>query len=153
MALALGLTACPALARDSLGVFGQWGAFRDSQVPRCYAIASARAGRGGQGYASVSHWPAREVRGQVHFRLSRAIAAGSRVTLAVGERTFTLTATARNAWAADAAGDAAVVAAMRAAGTMQVRARDQRGRAFTDSYPLDGAATAIDAAIVACPRS
>lgn len=151
-ALVLGLAAAPTLARDSLGVFGQWGAFRDPQVPRCYAIANARAGRGAEGYVSVSHWPARGVRGQVHFRLSRAIAGDARVTLAVGEQTFTLTATARNAWAADAAGDAAIVAAMRAATTMQVRARDRRGRTFTDSYPLAGAATAIDAATVACPR-
>lgn len=146
------LAAAPLAARDSLGVFGQWGAFRDPQVPRCYAIASANAGAGAQGYASVSHWPARQVRGQVHFRLSRAIAATGRVTLLVGDERFVLTATARNAWAGDAAADAAIVAAMRAAATMQVRAQDRRGREFTDSYRLEGAASAIDAADVACPR-
>lgn len=151
-ALLLIALAPPALARDSLGVFGQWGAFRDPQVPRCYAIASANAGAGAQGFASVSHWPTRQVRGQVHFRLSRVIDPGSRVSLLVGEQRFQLTATARNAWAADAAGDAAIVAAMRAAATMQLRGEDRRGRTFTDSYRLDGAATAIDAADVACPR-
>ena len=40
-ALAL-LAAAPLAAKDSLGVFGEWGAFRDSTVPRCYAIASAQ---------------------------------------------------------------------------------------------------------------
>jgi hypothetical protein len=146
------IVTAPALARESLGVFGQWGAFRDPQVPRCYAIASANAGAGAQGYASVSHWPARQVRGQVHFRMSRAITAGSRVTLLVGEERFVLTAAARNAWAQDGTVDAAIVAAMRAAATMQLRGEDRRGRAFTDSYRLEGAATAIDAADVACPR-
>ena len=34
--------ASPLAARDSLGVFGQWGAFRDPDVPRCYAIAKAQ---------------------------------------------------------------------------------------------------------------
>jgi len=33
--------ATPAFARDSLGVYGKWGAFRDPAVPRCYAIAMA----------------------------------------------------------------------------------------------------------------
>ena len=37
----LALLASPLAAKDSLGVFGQWGAFRDPQVPRCYAIAAA----------------------------------------------------------------------------------------------------------------
>ena len=40
--LALACLAVPAAARDSLGVFGSWGAFRDPQVPRCYAIAAAQ---------------------------------------------------------------------------------------------------------------
>ena len=31
-----------ALARDRLGVWNDWGAFRDAAVPRCYAIAMAQ---------------------------------------------------------------------------------------------------------------
>jgi hypothetical protein len=145
--------AAPLAARDSLGVFGQWAAFRDAEVPRCYAIAAAQAnGAGSQGFASIAAWPDRQVRGQVHFRLSRAVDPQARITLVVGGESFALTATARNAWAADMAGDAAIIAAMRAATTMQVRARDRAGRAFSDSYPLGGAATAIDAANVGCAR-
>lgn len=37
--LALALAAPPVAARDSLGIFERWGAFRDLGVPRCYAIA------------------------------------------------------------------------------------------------------------------
>ncbi len=33
----------PAAAKDSLGVFSDWGAFRDPSVPRCYAIAMPEA--------------------------------------------------------------------------------------------------------------
>ena len=33
--LLVALIASPLAAKDSLGVFGQWGAFRDPQVPRC----------------------------------------------------------------------------------------------------------------------
>jgi hypothetical protein len=48
--------------------------------------------------------------------------------------------------------DAAVVAAMRSAARMTVTARDTGGKVFSDSYSLDGAATAMDAATVGCAR-
>ncbi|MEO5707562.1 MAG: invasion associated locus B family protein [Alteraurantiacibacter sp.] len=143
--------ATPLSARDSLGVFGQWAAFRDAEVPRCYAIAAAN-GDGSAGFATVAAWPDRQVRGQVHFRLSRSVDPEARIALVVGGESFVLTAAARNAWASDGAGDSAIIAAMRAATTMQVRGRDRAGRAFSDSYPLDGAATAIDAAVVGCAQ-
>jgi len=143
------LAATPVSARDSLGVFGQWGAFRDPQVPRCYAIAAARAARS-TGFAAVSSWPQRGVRGQVHFRLSRAVDPGGSVRLVIGGEQFRLTTTGQNAWAADGAGDVAIITAMRAASQMQLSASDRAGRRFTDDYALEGVATAIDAASVAC---
>ena len=69
--LALALIAAPALARDSLGMFGGWGAFSDPQAPggpRCYAIAMAAPStlqRDYQPYATVGTWPRAQVRGQV----------------------------------------------------------------------------------------
>jgi len=39
LAFLIAAFATPAQARDSLGVFESWGAFRDPSVPRCYAIA------------------------------------------------------------------------------------------------------------------
>jgi hypothetical protein len=150
-ALALTLIAVPVAARDSLGVFGDWGAFRDPQVPRCYAIAAA-SGAGSQGSASVGNWPEQQVRGQVHIRLSRPLRAGTQARLTIAGRSFTLTSRGADAWAANRQSDAAIVAAMRAASAMQVTARDRQGRAFTDRYSLDGAATALDAASVGCAR-
>ncbi len=150
-ALALIFAATPALARDSLGVFGDWGAFRDPQVPRCYAIAAA-SGDGAQGYASVGNWPEEEVRGQVHLRLSRPLRTGTQARLTIAGRSFTLTSRGSDAWSANRQGDAAIVAAMRSASAMQVTGRDRQGRAFTDRYSLEGAATALDAASVGCAR-
>ena len=144
------------MARDSLGIFADWGAFRDDNIPRCYAISKPFQSTGESEYeafASIGSWPLRRVRGQVHFRLSRQIAPRSAVTLSVGNRTFALSAGGGDAWARDATMDAAIVAAMRSAETMSVRARDTEGRAFTDSYRLTGAASAMDAAILGCARS
>ncbi len=153
LALAIALIAAPAMARDSLGMFGTWGAFRDPAVPRCYAIAMAEPSareRTYQPYAAIGTWPSRGVRGQLHLRLSRAVAAGSPVVLALGGQRYTLSAGGGDAWTQDKRMDAAVIAAMRSAGSMSVSARDAAGRAFANTYPLAGAATAMDAAAVGC---
>ena len=149
--LPLLLVAMPASARDSLGVFEGWGAFRDPATPRCYAI-SQPVGARGNGFAAVGTWPRQKVRGQVHFRLSRVRADDAPVILNVGERRFTLVAGQADAWAPDQRADAAIIAAMRSAGSMSVQTGSAKGRAFADTYTLRGAATAIDAAALGCAR-
>lgn len=147
--------ATPSMARDSLGIFSDWGAFRDPGVPRCYAIAKARPDRRAKDFdpfVSVGTWPGRQVRNQVHFRLSRKTGSNAAIRLRLGSRTFELTGNGGNAWAQDQSMDAAIVAAMRSAERMTVSARDTRGRSFTNSYDLAGAATAMDAATVGCSR-
>lgn len=157
LALSLIALAAPLAAKDSLGVFSDWAAFRDPKVPRCYAIAKAQpigprgmAARDYEPYASVGSWPAREVRGQLHFRLSRELARGARITLRVGGRSFALTGGGGDAWARDQAMDAAIVAAMRSSQNMSVTSITNTGRRFTDRYELAGAATAMDAATLGC---
>ncbi|WP_303758945.1 hypothetical protein [Sphingobium yanoikuyae] len=149
------ILASPAMARDSLGIFESWGAFRDPVTPRCYAIAmptQRRAGDAPKGFAAVGTWPRQHVRGQVHFRLSRPRAANARVSLSVGDRRFALVAGQADAWAANPQDDAAIIAAMRSASSMSVQSTSAKGGAFADSYALRGAATAIDAAALGCAR-
>lgn len=157
LGVALAALAAPISAKDSLGVFSGWAAFRDPQVPRCYAIAKAEpigpqgmAARDYEPYASVGTWPQRSVRGQVHFRLSRTLAKGAQITLRIGTRSFTLTGGGGDAWARDPAMDAAIVASMRSAQGMSVSSVTSTGRRFTDRYRLAGAATAMDAATLGC---
>jgi len=145
--------ATPAAARDSLGMFERWGAFRDPAGPRCYAIAqpvSRRSAEGARGFASVGTWPAQRVRAQLHIRLSRTRGSDAPVSLVLGERRFRLVAGEVDAWAADARTDAAIVAAMRSATSMSVSSVGRDGRPFADTYALRGAATAIDAAALGC---
>lgn len=155
LAIALLFGAGEALARDSLGVFQGWGAFRDPNVPRCYAIAMAEPGsrqRDYQPYASIGTWPRRGMRNQMHFRLSRQLAQSGGITLSIAGRRFDLEGGGGDAWAIDQRMDAAIVAAMRSAQWMTVTARDSRSRRFSDSWKLTGAATAMDAATVGCAR-
>ena len=153
LALALALTAlitAPLAAKDSLGVYSSWAAFRDDNPQRCYAIAKPQRASDTSPFASIANWPAQNIRGQLHIRLSRSIREGADVTLSVGDRTFDLAANGRNAWAQNVAMDAAVVAALRSATRMSVTSRDEAGRRFTDRYSLAGVATAMDAAALGC---
>ena len=150
--LALAIVA-PALGRDALGVFEHWAAFRDPAVPRCYALAKAEDSplhRDYQPYADVGSWPRRGVRGQVHFRLSRKLDGKAPIMLAIGGQRFRLVGGGGDVWAADARMDAAVVAAMRSAGLMTVAARGVDGKPFSNTFPLAGAASALDAAMLGC---
>lgn len=150
IALALSV---PVAAKDSLGVFGQWGAFRDADIPRCYAIAVAEESRNRRDfepYASVGTWPQSQVRGQVHFRLSRELSSRPRIRLAIGGRRFDLTGGGSDAWATSSGDDAAILAALRSGNRMSISATDAQGSRFTDRYSLSGAATALDAASIGC---
>lgn len=149
------LLCTPAAARDNLGVFDKWGAFRDPSVPRCYAIALAEPStlqRDYEPFASVGTWPKRGIRSQLHIRLSRKLADKQPITLILGRDRYALVGGGGDAWAQDKRMDAAIIAAMRSAGTMIVNATDNRGRRFSNSFNLSGAATAMDAATVGCAK-
>lgn len=149
LSLLLALMAAPVIARETIGIYKGWGAFRDPD--RCYAIARPVLANGRpDGFATVGTWPARRLRESFHLHLSIARDRAAPVTLAIGERRFPLVGGDRDVWAPDAATDHALVAAMRSGRSMSVSAVDTRRRPFADTYALAGAAAAIDAATLAC---
>jgi hypothetical protein len=149
------MLAGPALARDTLGVFNSWAAFRDAAPQRCYAIAQPDhiegAGSGWHAFASVATWPALGKRNQIHLRLSRRYGGRTAPVLLVGDQRFPLIAGGADAWAPDSRTDAAIVATMRSARAMMVVADGAEGP-IRDAYMLKGAATAIDAAQLGCAK-
>lgn len=151
---ALALLLLLAQAREPLGVYQSWGAFRDPSPRRCFAIAQpVEKYREARPFASIATWPRDGVRNQLHIRLSRVRAPNARVTLSIGERRFELQAGDADAWAPDSRTDAAIVAAMRSGRSMSVETVGANGAPFADSYALKGAATAIDAAALGCVGS
>jgi len=153
----LASVATAATDRTAIAIFREWGAFREGPEAaplRCYAIAepppnSANAGRGA--FASVASWPAKRIRTQIAIRLSHPTRDGGAVTLNIGDTAFPLMARWQEAWAHDRRQDAAIVAAMRSGSSMSVSAVGANGNPFADVYRLRGAASAIDAAALACP--
>ncbi|MFM9827554.1 MAG: hypothetical protein ACKVOB_02260 [Sphingomonas sp.] len=152
VAIAL-VSAAPAAARDSLGVFDRWAAFRDAAPLRCYAISvPVRSGSNGRWrpFAAIGNWPERGQHGQLHIRLSQERRQNAQLTLSVGDRRFALVAGDADAWAPDARTDAAIIAAIRSSRSMSVEGLARSGAPFADTYALRGAATAIDAAALGC---
>jgi hypothetical protein len=146
--------AAPALARESLGVFDGWGAFRDTDPPRCFAIAQPVDNRTGawRPFASVAHWPDRGVRGQIHIRLSREKRPSADVILTIDDRRWRMVAGRYDVWAPSARHDAFILAKLRSGKSMSITTVAATGGGFADTYRLRGAATAIDAAALGCAR-
>lgn len=145
----------PAVAKDSLGIFNSWGAFRDPEIPRCYAIAESEEITGKaerKSFATVGFWPSRMIRRQFHVRLSRDRSTNSRLMVSIAGRRFQLTASRSDGWSQDKRMDAAIIAAIRSATSMTVESVGRDGKPIVDAYRLRGAATAIDAASLGCSR-
>ena len=152
-ALTLAIFPMPVAAKESLGIYDSWGAFRDQDVPHCHAIAESeeitcKAER--KSYISVGYWPNRNIRAQIHVRLSRDRSTNSRVMVGVGGRRFQLIANRSDGWSQDKRMDAAIIAALRSANSMTVESTGRDGRPIVDAYLLRGATTAIDAASLGC---
>ncbi|WP_341208722.1 invasion associated locus B family protein [uncultured Sphingomonas sp.] len=155
MTIVLALLATAAL-REPLGVWQRWAALRETPGPHCVAVAQPlrRDGttdrRGGFALVAARAGPRRAP--SVRFRLSRPRGEGAPLTLIIGERRFALIGDRESAHAADAETDRAIVGAMRGASAMTLTTLDVGGRTLNDTYPLAGAATAIDAAQLGCAR-
>ena len=150
MLLAAALIATPALAKERLGAWQSWAAFRDSETPRCYAIGAPEESSGTRGYVSVGFWPKRGLGHQVYVHLSRERSTNSGITLSAGGRRFRLIAKGDYGWAKDRQTDMAIIAAIRSAQSLSITSMARDGRTIVDAYATRGAASAIDAAALGC---
>ena len=103
-----------------------------------------------QAEAGLSFTPDHKRWGEFHVHLSRVPRGDATVMLKVGDQTFLLAVRGDWAWSRGPAQAQAIIAAIRQGTTMSVSTRDGAGVRFSDSYLLDGAPTAIDAAAARC---
>jgi hypothetical protein len=149
-ALGLALMAAPLLAKERLGAYHAWAAFKDTEIPRCYAIGAPEQSSGKGGYVSIGFWPRSGQTHQIYVRLSRTRSATAGVTLSAGGRRFRLSPDGNGGWAKDRAMDLAIIAAIRASQSLSVQSTGRNGSNIIDAYALRGAASAIDAAALGC---
>ncbi len=148
--LSIALVAAPALAKERLGAWQNWAAFRDADTPRCYAIGAPEQSSGERGYVSIGFWPKRGLGHQVYVHLSRERSNNSGITLSAGGRRFRLVAKGNYGWAKDRQTDMAIIAAIRASQSLSVTSIARDGSSIVDAYATRGAASAIDAAALGC---
>jgi len=143
--------AAAALATGILFAGGGWAAI--DRGASCEALARsvlvAPKGRT-QATAGFAFTPDHRRWGEFHAHLSRVPRPGSSVMLEIGDQPFLLAPSGDWAWSRGPAQEQAIITAARNASAMRVEARDGAGRRFVDTYPLQGAPTAIDAAAAAC---
>lgn len=144
------LAATPALAKERLGAWQSWAAFRDAETPRCYAIGAPEESNGERGYVSIGFWPRRGLGHQVYVHLSRERSSNSAITLSAGGRRFRLVAKGDYGWAKDRQTDLAIIAAIRSSASLSITSMASDGRNIVDAYATRGAASAIDAAALEC---
>jgi Invasion associated locus B (IalB) protein len=134
------LFASPVSARESLGVFGDWGLFRDGRGgASCYIVSAPSASGNGKGRESsqlvVSRWPRQNVSAQVMAGAGTSIQSAA---LSTGGRNFKLAVRGDSGWMPDAQGDAQAVAALAASSRASVDGRTARGNRYSDNYSLTG---------------
>lgn len=154
--LCAAMLSTPLSAKERLGVYQGWAAFRDPETPRCYAIAAPEETfrkPTQPAFLSIGFWPKRSITHQIYVRLSRSRAPNGGVTLTAGGRRFRLKAAGDSAWAADRRMDLAIVAAMRSATSLSIETIGRDGRSVVDTYSLRGGPSAIDAAALGCTRA
>lgn len=145
------LATAPAPAAQVVFAGGQWAAIDRGNSCEAAGRAERIALKGQvQARAGFAFDAGRGRRGQFFAQLSRTPRPDSTILLTVGDQPFMLESRTGWAWSSGPAQEAAIIAAVRAAGGMRVEARDQAGRRFVDRYVLDGAPTAIDAAAARC---
>jgi invasion protein IalB len=143
---------------QALGEFGDWQAKTVSQqgVTLCYISSAptndspAFTGRGSTGLL-VTHAQHGVARDQVSVALGFAPRKGTSVSLKIGKRSFTLQKIqGERAWSSSDAQDRQIVAAMKKADTLLLRATTTKGRTGEDRYSLSGFTTAYNKIADAC---
>jgi hypothetical protein len=145
------LSSAAAAAGSIIYAGGAWAAIDRGGVCEALSRSQKVAPKGKvQAVAGVSFTPDHRHWGEFHVQLSRVPRGDAAVMLNVGNQPFLLATRGGWAWSRGPAQAQAIIAALRAATTMNIASRDGAGVRFSDPYLLDGAPTAIDAAAARC---
>lgn len=156
------LAAAPAIAQskdghDFLGRFEDWEAHKAeiSGEQVCYIASLPKKAEGDytkrdETSVLVSHWPKRDVFGQVEVRAGYPYRKNSKVTFDSDKGNFELWTNKDTAWAKDADADKKIVEALKAGLKLVVVGYSTRGTKTTDTYSLRGFTNAYEKITEAC---
>jgi invasion protein IalB len=91
----------------------------------------------------VSQRPGQQVSYEPQFIAGYDFQANSKVTVTVGDKSFTMFTRGKSAWVENAADEPQLIAAMRAGADMKVQAKSGRGNTTSYVFSLKGISAAL----------
>ncbi|KXF78983.1 hypothetical protein ATN84_04340 [Paramesorhizobium deserti] len=147
-------TAGTALAQtpSQISQFNAWGAYsyQSGNGKVCYVLSvptqktPANVDHG-DNFFLVSQKPGQNVSFEPQFMAGYELRPDSKVTVTVGNRSFTMFINGKSGWMENAAEEPQLVAAMRAGADMTVKAVSKRGTNTSYTYSLKGISAALSA--------
>ena len=99
----------------------------------------------------ITSIPAKKIKNEASTIIGYAFKDGSKVTVDVEGKKFTMFTDKDNAWIENQAQEATLLSAMKGAKTMTLEGVSKRGTTTTDTYSLTGLGSALDAIAKECP--
>ena len=136
-----------------LGQYGEWGAYTASPDGKkvCFAIAKPASSETKPAdrprnppYMFISTRPGDKVLNEVSIIIGYPFKGNSEATAEIGSTTFALYTQGDGAWIKNAAEEARMVDAMRAADSVVVKGTSGRGTLSVDTFSLKGLSQALD---------
>lgn len=141
----------------SIGKFGAYEAYTlgDGAQKVCYFVgrpkeSAPKGAKRNDVYLIATNRPAQKVVGELSFSFGQKLKDGSEVELTIGKEKFKLFTKDDSAWARDAVGDKAILAAMEKGDSAVAKGSPVKGADFVDTYSLDGVTKAKQAIDGAC---
>ncbi|NJR14177.1 MAG: hypothetical protein HC779_08580 [Phyllobacteriaceae bacterium] len=143
-----------AMAQSSgkTGMFDAWGTYVHTAAGKktCYILtapipnsATPKTLDHGDNYFLVSHKPGENVSFEPQFIAGYNMQENGKVTVSVGDRSFSMFTRGKSAWMENAAEEPALIAAMRNGSTMKIAAKSGRGNPTSYEFSLKGVTKAL----------
>jgi invasion protein IalB len=151
--LALLAMAGPALAQQAtkLGQHNAWGtySYQASGGKVCYVLTVPTDKQPpdldhGDMFFFVSQRPGQQVSYEPQFIAGYNLQDNSKVTVSVGDKSFSMFTRGKSAWVENAAEEPQLIAAMKAGSDMSVKAKSGRGNPTSYVFSLKGISAALD---------
>lgn len=155
--LALSPFAANASEPKLIDTYGVWAAyaFEENGGKVCYMAAKPDKAEGkyskrGDIVALITHRPSESTNNVFSYMAGYGYKKGADVTIEVDGKKFTLFTQNDMAWAADAAADASIAAAIQKGSKMVVKGESAKGTKTTDTFSLGGSTKAYEAISKEC---
>lgn len=141
-----------------LGQHRDWNAYsfdEGGSKKVCYISSNAKTmepkgAKRGQVYTLLTHRPGENAHDVFSVVMGYPLRKGGEVVVEIDKKSFNLFTDGETGWAHDAETDKALAQALRGGSKMVIKGVSQRGTKTTDTYSLNGAGAALEAADHAC---